>query len=131
MVSSLRWLVLKPETIEIGFEGFHNVLIRLNINFHKRTIAILIKNQTSFDSRKYLNQMQTIGKDYDKYDNSHIIIKSCSDTCLSLPGDPRMISGFSSIHYPIPSQSLRNTPLIWIRNWLFLFSIFAISIRLC
>ena len=49
------------------------------------------------------------------------IIKSCSGTCLSLPGDPRMISGFSIIDYPIPSQSPRNTPLIWIRNWLFLF----------
>ena len=54
------------------------------------------------------------------------IIKSCSGTCLSLPGDPRMISGFSNIDYPIHSQSPRNTQLIWIRNWLFLaqFSLF-------
>ena len=49
------------------------------------------------------------------------IIKSSSSTSLSLTGDPRMISGFSSIENPIPSQSPRNTPLIWIRNWLFLF----------
>ena len=33
------------------------------------------------------------------------IIKLCSGTCLLLTGDPRMISGFSSIDYPIPSQS--------------------------
>ena len=31
------------------------------------------------------------------------LIKSCSGTCLSLLGDPRMISGFSSTDYPIPS----------------------------
>ena len=59
------------------------------------------------------------------------IIESSSGICLSLPGDPRMISGFLSIDYPISSQSPRNTPLIWIRNRLSLFSIFAISIRLC
>ena len=51
----------------------------------------------------------------------YYIIKSCSGTCLSLPGDPRMISGFSSIDYQIPYQSPRNTPLIWIKNLLFLF----------
>ena len=58
------------------------------------------------------------------------IIKSCSGTSLSLPGDSRMISGFSSINYPIPSQSPRNTPLIWIRNWLFLFRFFLVIISI-
>ena len=75
---------------------------------------------TSFTSHipthhpSYLNNFFTI----------NYLIKSCSGTCFSLPGDPRMISGFSSIDYPIPSQSPRNTPLIWIRNWLFLFRFF-------
>ena len=76
---------------------------------------------TSYTSRipthhpSYLNNFFTI----------NYLIKSCSGTSLSLPGDPRMISGFSSINYPIPSQSPRNTPLIWIRNWLFLFHFFS------
>ena len=42
----------------------------------------------------YLNNFFTI----------NYLIKSCSGTSLSLPGDPRMISGFSSIDYPIPAS---------------------------
>ena len=85
--------------------------------------SILLTSYTSHiptHHPSYLNNFFTI----------NYIIKSCSGTSLSLPGNQRMISGFSSIDYPIPTQSPKNTPLIWIRNWLFLFRFFLVIISI-
>ena len=72
VVPSFRWWVHKPEIIDIDYEHFNDALFRFKDNFLQRTFVISKKCQNKFEVKKYLNQIQTIGKDYVKYDYSNI-----------------------------------------------------------